>query len=229
MTRKRFYIFNVHWGSFHGGVARGDIRNVPRVSQQNLVSAISQIQTNWSIKQCNSATATQILHYIHLQSTLTPYKWYLPLHHPTGQDRKFKAIALHQSRPRAGSPARSQFQDSSCISNGCKLQPAQARGTIVLSPYTVIQRSQVFHQFLHLRNTSLRKTLSRMHRTWRYSADAEWIIKYQGSGMRIAKVQAIWNFHSNHEIASQEDIDQVYWYEGHRPRRPIRERGIVNR
>jgi hypothetical protein len=50
-----------------------------------------------------------------------------------------------------------------------------------------------------------------MHRTGRYSADAKWIVKYQGSGMRFAKVEALWNLHSNHEIASQEDIDQVYF------------------
>jgi len=49
-----------------------------------------------------------------------------------------------------------------------------------------------------------------MHRTGRYSVDAKWIIKYQGSGMRIGKVQALWNLQINHEIA-QEDIDQVYF------------------
>jgi hypothetical protein len=29
--------------------------------------------------------------------------------------------------------------------------------------------------------------------------------------MRFAKVEALWDLHSNHEIASQEDIDQVYF------------------
>jgi len=29
--------------------------------------------------------------------------------------------------------------------------------------------------------------------------------------MRIGKVQALWNLDVNHEIASQEDIDQVYF------------------
>jgi hypothetical protein len=29
--------------------------------------------------------------------------------------------------------------------------------------------------------------------------------------MRLAKVEALWNLHSNHEIASQEDTDQVHF------------------
>jgi hypothetical protein len=42
--------------------------------------------------------------------------------------------------------------------------------------------------------------------------------------MRIAKVQAFWNLHSDHEIASQEDIDQVDFdmRDIYRSRRPIR-------
>jgi hypothetical protein len=49
---------------------------------------------------------------------------------------------------------------------------------------------------------------------------------YQGSGMRFAKVEALWNLHSNHEIASQEDIDQVYF---DTRKGLLRGRGIVNR
>jgi hypothetical protein len=65
-----------------------------------------------------------------------------------------------------------------------------------------------------------------VHRTGTYSADEKWIIMYQGSGMRFAKVEALWNLHSNHEIASQEDIDQVYF---DTRKGLLRGRGIVNR
>jgi hypothetical protein len=65
-----------------------------------------------------------------------------------------------------------------------------------------------------------------MHRTGTYSTDAKWIIKYQGSGMRFAKVEALWGLHSNHEIASQEDIDQVYF---DMRKGTLRGTGIVNR
>jgi hypothetical protein len=44
--------------------------------------------------------------------------------------------------------------------------------------------------------------------------------------MRFAKVEALWGLHSNHEIASQEDIDQVYF---DMRKGPLRGTGIVNR